>query len=148
MREYTPVDGESLEEVDRRLSEFLKNMLRYIGLSDHRDIHCIICQCTLSDISKLEQCEPIPLKEGSLLASSPSPLPPPQWHVLLVGHGGALHSLCEQLREIPGCHLPLRNASTPNAAITSFILTLHGQCCHSVTTLTAHNTQHLSHLHS
>lgn len=35
VREYTPVDGESLEEVDRRLSEFLKYMLRYIGLSDH-----------------------------------------------------------------------------------------------------------------
>lgn len=148
VRQYTPIGGESLEEVDSRLHDFLKSVLRYILDIMYNYYVVYLLLSPLSDISKLEHSKPVPLKEGSLLASSPAPLPPPQWHVLLVGHGGALYSLCEQLRRMPGCELPLHNSSTPNAALTSFLLTLHGQCCHSVKTLTANNTEHLSHFQS
>lgn len=47
VREYTPVEGESLEEVDRRLSEFQKSMLRYSGLSRHALFYLL---CTLLSV--------------------------------------------------------------------------------------------------
>jgi broad specificity phosphatase PhoE len=120
--EYTPRGGETLEAVDHRLAAFLAELFR--------------------TISEMELTEPLPLLPGSLLSAA---LPLPLWHVLLVSHGGTIHSLCERLREAHGCQLLPRNAPTPNTALSSFLITLRGNCSHHAHTLTAHNTHHLSH---
>ena len=89
--------------------------------------------------------EPLPLLPGSLLSPS---LPLPYWHVLVVSHGGTIHSLCERLREAYGCQLPPRAAPTPNTALSSFLISLRGNCGRHAHTLSAHNTHHLSQQHS
>lgn len=81
-----------------------------------------------------------PIRDGGLLLSS---LPQPNWHVVLVTHGGVIHAVCEQFRKRHGCQLPERRNETPNTSITSFLLTLQDDCCLAVHTLTAHNTQHI-----
>jgi broad specificity phosphatase PhoE len=123
VKDYTPSGGETQDSVDERLSFFLGDLCR------------AVCKMNLQHA--------IPRKDGGLLEPT---LPSPHWHVLLVSHGGALHALCEQLRQLHACELPHRHIATPNASISSFFLTLQDQSCHSARTLTAHNTKHLEHL--
>ena len=91
--------------------------------------------------------------EGTILwhylqSTKPSPSPPlPSSHTLMVAHGGLINALMSHMcRTFSECDLPSGGRTTPNTAVSSFLVVMETEPkikCVSVTTLCMHDTSHL-----
>lgn len=102
------------------------------------NVHGICCGCAV-------QCEGAILWRYLQSIKTPPP-PPPTSHVLVVSHGGLIHEVMNHMHESFVCELPARAATTPNTAVSSFLIAMETEPelrCVSVTTLCIHDASHL-----
>ena len=90
--------------------------------------------------------------EGTILwhylqSTRPSPPPPlPSSHTLVVSHGGLIHAVMSHMCRTFECDLPSGGRTTPNTAVSSFLVVMETKPkikCVSVTALCMHDTSHL-----
>jgi len=102
------------------------------------NVHGICCGRAL-------QCEGAILWRYLQSIKTPPP-PPPTSHVLVVSHGGLIHEVMNHMHENFVCELPARAETTPNTAVSSFLIAMETEPelrCVSVTTLCIHDASHL-----
>lgn len=123
--DFTPRNAETYEQVKQRAAELFSHV------------------CSVE--SEREHTKPIVSPLLSKYAGERTGPVPVTSHVLVSTHGGVVRSLLDHFETDFGCRLPGDGRlTTPNTALSSFVVTTSNGKCTSIVCLCVHDKTHLS----